>query len=146
MTNLAKRGPLGLKADPAPKAPYKGVKPVSDKRRKQRASQEGQGGLAYMRAVKTLPCAACGCPGKSEAHHCRDMPPQHYAWLYDRLPGMGQKSADTDTIPLCPECHTDGPSSFHGNRDNFHRLYGADFYMILPTRAQVAAMGGQVDY
>jgi len=99
-----------------------------------------------MRDVKSLPCAACGCLDNSEAHHCRDMPPQHYRWLYHRIPGAGMKSADTDTIPLCPECHTDGPASFHGNREDFHRLYGADYLYILPTRAQVAAMHGEIDY
>ncbi|MCA0961184.1 hypothetical protein [Salipiger bermudensis] len=119
------------------------IKPVSDKRRKHRASASGQADLEYMRRVRALPCCACGKHGPSDAHHCRDLPDFNERGLYDRLPGAGSKSGDRDTIPLCggPHgCH----SLFHGDRAEFHRLHGKDYGFIAPTRATLSNM--EIDF
>lgn len=57
----------------------------------------------HMGRVKELPCALCGAPGPSHAHHIRDGV------------GMSQRSSDFLTIPLCPDCHQ-GPNGIHGDR------------------------------
>ena len=89
----------------------------------------------YLRRVRELPCAACGAPAPSEAHHCRDTPPYDEQGAYKSLPGYGQKSADEDAIPLCgPDgCH----KLFHMERAEFYRLYGKDYSYIALTRANL---------
>lgn len=53
--------------------------------------------------VKELPCACCGAPPPSSAHHI----------LQGRTPG--QRSPDWLTIPLCLDCHQ-GPCGIHGDK------------------------------
>ena len=62
MTDLAQRGPLGLKPEKPAKKPRKPMRPVSKKRQKYRASEEGQEALRYMNDVKHLPCCITGAP------------------------------------------------------------------------------------
>ena len=60
--------------------------------------------LAFLR---TLPCAACGKPPPSEAHHST----AHRA-------GLGTKAGDLDAFPLCggpAGCHV----AFHSARGRF---------------------------
>lgn len=58
----------------------------------------------HMAAVKALPCAVCGNPGPSDAHHI----------LEGRTPG--RKSPDALSIPLCRDCHQGSHNGIHGNR------------------------------
>lgn len=90
--------------------------------------------LPYLRRVRGLSCCACGRPGPSEAHHCRDLPDYDEQGLYQRLPAAAQKSGDRDAIPLCPFCHR----LFHLRRGEFHALYGRDYSHIGPTRARLS--------
>lgn len=46
----------------------------------------------YLARVRRLPCCMCGMPGPSEAHHSTGA-------------GLGTKANDTDTMPLCTNCH-----------------------------------------
>ena len=94
---------------------------------------------AHKRAVKRMACCACGRPGPSHIHHCRDKPPFDEIGIYRWLPGAAETSADEDGIPLCPDCHQNGPNAYHRNRPGFHALYGYDYEMIEPTRAAVRA-------
>jgi hypothetical protein len=91
---------------------------------------------AYLREVRMLRCAACGKPGPSEAHHCRDIPPFDEQGLYEQLPGTARKSGDRDAIPLCPDDHR----LFHASRRAFHALYGPDYSYIGPTRAHLSTL------
>lgn len=123
------------------------VRPVSKRRQKARQSAEGQAGLAYMRAVKMLPCVACGRPGPNDAHHCKDTPPDGKPGLYDRLPAAGRKSGDRDTIPLCPEHHrAPYPDAYHTNRTAWAERHGPDYSHIGPTRAAVAALTEEIEF
>ena len=90
----------------------------------------------YLRRVRELPCAACGAPAPSEAHHPKDRPPFEELGTYRFFPGYGQKSADEDAIPLCRVCH----ALFHTDHGEFARLYGPDYSYIPPTRATLDDM------
>lgn len=57
----------------------------------------------YMARVKELPCAVCGAPGPSDAHHIR------------MGFGKGEKASDFLTVPLCKE-HHQGKTGIHGDR------------------------------
>jgi len=46
----------------------------------------------YLRFVRQQPCCACSAPGPSDPHH------------FGRR-GMGQKTDDYRTVPLCRRCH-----------------------------------------
>ena len=118
----------------------------SRKRAKQHASPQGQWDLDYMGMVRTLPCIGCGTTVNVKAHHCKDKPPLNMRGIYQIFP-EGRKSGPRDTIPLCePGCHNFGPNSYHVNRPEFHRRNGFDYLHILPTRAAVAALMGEIDY
>lgn len=111
--NLTGKGPLGLKA-PKP-AKVKGVR-------------KGQN---YLDRVRGCACWACGKPGPSEAHHCRDMPDFDERHIYTRMPGAGRTSDDRDALPLCSDDHR----LFHLARKEFHRRYGRDYRMLDEFRA-----------
>ena len=49
----------------------------------------------HLARIKSMPCAVCGQPGPSEAHHIR----QHVQML---------------CIPLCQSCHTGPHNGIHG--------------------------------
>ena len=130
----------------APKKPRKPMPRKSKKRIAQHASPEGKNGLSHMGAVRSLPCIGCGTTRNVKAHHCKDKPPKDMEWIYEVIP-YGCKSGPTDTIPLCdPGCHKDSGYGYHDNRPEFHRRHGFDYLHILPTRAAVAAMLGEIDY
>jgi len=98
---------------------------VSAKRKAHRASDEGQAALAYMRAVKGLPCCICGHPPPSDAHH----------------PICGRygtrKASDWDVIPLCKAHHQDGPDAIHNNKALWASRHGPDTDYIAPTKARL---------
>lgn len=98
---------------------------VSKKRAKHRASAEGKAGLAYMRAVKGLPCCICGAAPPSEAHHV----------ICGRY--STRKASDFDTIPLCAWCHRIGPESVHNAKASFEARHGPDHAFVPLTRAKL---------
>ena len=49
----------------------------------------------YLAWVRDRPCAQCGKPGPSQAHHIIGLVGGH----------MGGKTGDQFAVPLCPFCH-----------------------------------------
>ena len=60
---------------------------------------------AYLKWVRTFPCAACGKAGPSHAHHLTHAQPK----------ARGLKAGDQFTLPVCQTHHQDGPQSIHGH-------------------------------
>ena len=144
MSRVATKGALGIKPEKRKAGPSTRLRSKSKKRAAYEASPAGQADLGYMGRVKQLPCAACGGPPPSDAHHCKCKPP-FGAHCYKILP-IGGKSHPEDTIPLCKLCHQDGPLSFHGHRNAWVERFGPDYGFIPSTRAAVAAMLGEIDF
>ena len=117
---------------PLKRTPFKSkpkrITQVSDKKRTYRASKEGQEALEYMGTVRQLPCAVCGAPAPSEAHHV----------IHGRYGSA--KASDFDTIPLCPSCHRTGPDAIHRGKESWRQKFGNDFDYIEQTRKAVADM------
>ena len=70
---------------------------------------------AYKRFIRKLPCICCGKTWRIEAAHFGPH-------------GLGQKSSDLQTLPLCRACHrTDPKHSYHvlGPKD-FAIVHGID--------------------
>lgn len=103
----------------------KPMKARSDKRKAYRASDEGQAALAYLKAVKGLPCCVCGAPPPSDAHHV----------ICDRF--GARKSSDWDAIPLCKKHHQDGPEAIHNGKASWVALHGPDWGYIDQTQLQI---------
>ena len=103
----------------------KPMRKVSKKRAAHRASKDGQAGLAYMGAVKQLPCCICGAPPPSDAHHT----------ICGRY--GSRKTSDFDTIPLCKEHHQDGPDAIHNGKSSWVEKYGPDTNYIESTKRLV---------
>lgn len=106
MTDLACRGPLGLKEDRKPK----------------RKGPDGKD-PARLTAIRTLPCVIChefGLPQLSptQAHHC----------IHGRY--SQKKAPDAMTIPLCEGCHQGlldtSKVALHQQPSKWKRLYGND--------------------
>ena len=73
---------------------------------------------AYLNWIRTLPCTACGIEGRSEAAHT------------GRDGGLSRKASDLSCVPLCADCHTMRPDSYHridGGRRAFERRYRVSF-------------------
>lgn len=62
------------------------------------------GSPKHLALIRTLPCAKCGKPGPSQAHH---------STAHRR--GLSTKADDLDTFPLCAWCH----KAFHDSRGSF---------------------------
>lgn len=86
---------------------------------------------AYLRAVASLPCIACGIQGYSQAAH---LPPE----------AKGMKQSDLLTFPLC--CTRVGIPGCHQDYDQY-RLFPRDAAMTVgrawaaDTRRRIHAMG-----
>lgn len=72
----------------------------------------------YLRLVAARPCKNCGVIGASQAAH------------ENSGKGLGTKTGDTRTMPLC-----------HVGANNCHALF--DQYKLFPTRAQHVAAGAK---
>ena len=146
--NIMGKPPLGLKDRTRKDAPKlrKPVRKVSKTRARARASTDGQEDLAYMGMVKQLPCAHCGAPPPSDAHHCYHKPNKDEPHGYKRLPTGRTKSHDRDTIPLCKHDHQDGPGAIHKIKRTWLAKHGPDYQHIPATRAAVAAINGTIDF
>jgi len=55
----------------------------------------------YRAWVRSLPCASCGIEPAGEAAHT------------GTDGGMAQKASDYSCVPLCSDCHTQAPYSYH---------------------------------
>jgi len=100
----------------------------------------------YMGIVKTFDCIQCGRAGPSDAHHCTHRPYEGEHDPYDRHPCAGRRSGDRDTIPLCKDCHQNGPSAIHKSKDGWRDRNGPDFHHIPSIRARVNAIRGEIDF
>ena len=82
---------------------------------KERATkqQRRSGDPAWLAWVRTLPCCSCGARPPSHPHHSTGG-------------GMGMKSSDRETMPLCARCHRsfhDGTGKFDGFTKAQRRLF-----------------------
>ena len=118
----------GFKSRSKPLAAKTPMRKVSRKKAARRQSKEGQSGLRYMRAVKQLGCCVCGMPPPSDAHHC-------ISGRYGT-----RKASDFETIPLCRNCHQDGPNAIHRAKASWEAIHGPDTGHIKPTRRLVAML------
>ncbi len=107
------------------KSPRKPMRKRSDKRKTYRASAEGQAALAYLQAVKGLPCAVCDAPPPSDAHHV----------ICDRF--GARKSSDWDAIPLCKKHHQNGPEAIHNGKASWVAMHGPDHAYIEQTQTAI---------
>jgi hypothetical protein len=57
---------------------------------------------AYKAWIRTLTCLGCGCGSRNEAAHVG----------HDG--GMSMKASDYSCVPLCSNCHTQGPGRTTG--------------------------------
>jgi hypothetical protein len=122
MTDLAGRGPLGLKQPKPPKAARKRVKPVSDKRAAYLASPERKAGKAHMAAVAQLPCIVCGA-WPVEVHH------------------EGFPRSDLNVLALCPPHHRRefGPGAIHYSPKAFYARHGSSDDLLARVAKLLAA-------
>lgn len=81
----------------------------------------------YLEAVKSLPCAVCGAPPPSDAHHC----------IHDRF--GTRKVSDLDAIPLCKRHHQWGPEAIHSGKESWRKKHGPDWGFIEQTREMATA-------
>jgi len=75
--------------------------------------QKREGDPAWLAWVRNLPCCSCGAPPPNHPHHSTGG-------------GMGMKSGDRETMPLCFRCHRafhDGSGKFDGWTRAQRRLF-----------------------
>lgn len=63
----------------------------------------------YLAFVRRQPCMKCGTTQRVEAAHVRAGYPED-GW---RPTGMAEKPDDARTLPLCGDCHREGPDAQH---------------------------------
>ena len=122
--NLTKR-PIFEKT-PWTQAQRKPMRKVSAKRQAFLNSAEGKAEAAHMRRVKQLPCVICDMPPPSDAHHV----------FHGRY--GNRKPSGYSTIPLCKECHTDGPLAIHNDKAGWAERNGFDHEFIAVTADMLA--------
>lgn len=102
-----KRTPLKRGTKPLKRTPLKRTTPL--KRRtplKQRSKKNSRppAESSFMKWIRTLPCVVCGgAHGTSEAAHTNVLGKS----------GIGAKSPNRSTIPLCAWCHRLNPDAYH---------------------------------
>jgi len=117
------RSGKGLKAGSGPVRSRKEAAPVS------------HGERMHLQAVKRLPCFACGAPGPSDAHHC----------FHDRATRYGgRKAPHRETIPLCKNCHQDGPRAIHREKRSWRERHGPDWSHV-PTVLATIYLDARID-
>jgi hypothetical protein len=81
----------------------------------------------YLKFIRSLPCTACGRSGPSQAAHIRF---SDFA-SGSTNPGVGCKPDDSKAVPLCANCHTDGPGAQHRSGERrFWTRVGKDPFEI----------------
>jgi hypothetical protein len=74
----------------------------------------------YRAWIHFLPCAACGTEPAGEAAHTGSDG------------GMNQKASDLSCIPLCRNCHTMGPYTYHRlGKETFARRHDLDIACLV---------------
>lgn len=74
----------------------------------------------YRQWIRTLPCSICGLEPCGEAAHTGSDG------------GMRLKASDYSCIPLCTNCHTFGPASYHVlGRDAFERRFALSIHDLV---------------
>lgn len=63
----------------------------------------------YLAWIRRLPCVCCGAERKVEAAHVR----AGYSAKGWAPTGMMQKPDDARAVPLCKDCHREGPNAQH---------------------------------
>lgn len=81
---------------------------------------------AHLAFIRQQPCCVCGTTVNVQAAHIR-MPK-----VGDKRPtGMGEKSHDRWTVPLCGWDHTDGPKAQHKMSERaFWQMHGIDPFKL----------------
>ena len=75
----------------------------------------------HMQRIRALPCLACGKTGCHAAHV------NYSDAKHGTVNAMGRKADDCLTVPLCPDCHLDGPMAQHkGSERRFWDRLGID--------------------
>lgn len=69
----------------------------------------------HIARVKQLRCVICHKPGPSDAHHV-------FCGRYGQ-----RKASDFEVIPLCKQCHQDGPNAIHNDKAGWIKRNGNDF-------------------
>lgn len=89
-----------------------GRKPARSTTTRRRASYRGPARDAQYRAfVRSQACCCCGTTDHVEAAHTKAI----------GNGGTSQKPSDYGTIPLCTDCHTQAPYSWHRDRAECER-------------------------
>lgn len=136
MSIVSPKPPRGLKDRSEKQAqPRKGMRKVSAKKAAYRRSEQGQEDLAYMAAVKSLPCVICDAFGMIQLS-----PTQAHHPIHGRF--ATRKAPDRTCIPLC-EGHHQGlrdttKIALHQHPSKWKRLYGEDNEYIAVTQDRVA--------
>jgi len=73
----------------------------------------------YKAWIRTLPCVVCGHTPSEAAHTGSDG-------------GTSLKASDYSCVPLCCDCHTQGPLSYHRlGREAFELQHGLDLKALV---------------
>jgi len=83
----------------------------------------------HMAWVRTCECHQCGLYGASEAHHCF-----HHRY-------GNRKASDWLTIPLCEQCHREGPDAIHRIKRTWMERNGPD-YGLVPWYLELSPVDG----
>ena len=83
----------------------------------------------HLAAVASLGCCICRRP--AQAHHLRGL---------ESGTGTGLKASDFETIPLCPDHHTDGGPgiAYHAAPETWEDKYGTQLYHLEETRKRLS--------
>ena len=79
----------------------------------------------YIGLIKSMPCALCGEPGPSDAHHIREGL------------GIAQRNNDYLTIPLCKDCHQGSHNGIHGHRHMWQVMKKTELDLLAETFAVI---------
>jgi hypothetical protein len=80
---------------------------------------------SYLALVRRCPCLSCDADPAGVAAHVR------MTRTGKPISGTGNKPGDHWTLPLCPTCHTDGPTAQHKVGEvPFWRALGLDALVI----------------
>ncbi len=71
---------------------------------------------AYLEWIRTLPCLVCV--------HYESKQTRHTESCHVGLRGMGQRSSDRETVPLCGDHHRTGSTSHHVIGKTFWEWHG----------------------
>jgi len=112
---------------PKPVKQPKKRKGFAPARRKPKASA---GDIRHLEAVKGLPCAVCGSPPPSQAHHV----------ICGRY--GSHKPDHRQTIPLCAKHHQDGMEAIHSGKESWVAKHGDDRDYIAGTLKLIYGFAG----